>query len=270
MANSYPVEILPKREYELKLDIHSLMKVYPNLCVSRRIDGEREKLVIPFDGDYVLSVEALKKVGVANFSVNLLGACFDTDAHIQFRPIGDTFTQSWNGNDLSFEITEDLYERKEPCFAVFYNVKGFLEFPVKQEVTFVKENDYIAFRAKAIANGAEEKYVEAFKKGEKTSLPVHQRANHMPTCSNYWHVTFDMYSFDNPQVPIDNNDSHAPIKRILRLLRHDFLTMQGIINISEYDTIAPYFYLKGKCNVLKRKYTTCVKMLQRLSKRGLK
>lgn len=270
MTHGYPVEILPKKEYELRLDIHSLLQVYPNLYVVRRIDGSRENLICQIDGDYVLSDEALKKIGVANFSVNLLGGNFDTERHLSYRPF-DHITKLWDGEDIiRLAISEDMFEIKDSCFAVYYKVDDFLKFPMKQEVPFNKETEYTAFRTRAVANGADERYFEAFNKGITIVFPVNQRANHMPTYCNYWHVTFDTYSFDSPQIPIENNDSHGPIKRILRHLRHDFLTMQGIIKIPEYDTIAPYFYQKGKCNVLRRKFTTYVYRMGRLCKNRLK
>lgn len=261
MAHSYPVEILPKKEYELRLDIPSILKVYPNLYVSRRIDGAMEDMTIDFDGDKVLSDMALEKVGVANLSVNLLGALFDTTQHILYKPFRCAFTDNWNGGELQFDITDDMYERKEPCFAVYYNVKAFLEFPMTQSVLFQKEKEYIAFRTKAIVNGADERYFKAFEKGETIKFPVSQRANHMPTCCNYWHVTFDTYSFDNPNVPISSQDSSGPIKRVLRLLRHDFLTQKGIVEVPRYDTIPSCFYCRDWRSVCKRKVITFFKKL---------
>lgn len=253
MAHSYPLEILPKKEYELRLDIPSISKVYPNLYVSRRIDGAIDEFTIGFDGDRVLSDKALGSVGVANFSVNLLGALFDTTRHILYRPLSIAFKENWNGGELPFVITDDMYERKEPCFAVYYNVKAFLEFPMKQHVQFQKEKEYIAFRTKAIANGADDKYFKAFEKGETIEFPVTQSANHMPTCCNYWHVTFDTYSFDNPNIPLGGQDSSGSIKRVLRLLRHDFLTLQGIVDIPEYDTIPSCFYYHDRRSIFTRK-----------------
>ena len=94
---------------------------------------------------------------------------------------------------------------------------------------------------------------EAFEKGETIEFPVTQSANHMPTCCNYWHVTFDTYSFDNPNIPIGSQDSSGSIKRILRLLRHDFLTLQGIVDIPEYDTIPSCFYYHDRRSIFKRK-----------------
>ena len=268
MAQNYPVEILPRKEYELNLDIPSILKAYPDLYVSRRIDGVKEELVEELDGDYVLRDKVLEKIGVANFSVNLLGGNFNTERHISYRPF-DHITRPWDGEDVRHAISEDMFEIKDPCFAVYYKVDDFLKFPMKQEIPFNKEAEYTAFRTRAVANGADERYFEAFNKGITLTLPVNQRVNHMPTYCNYWHVTFDTYSFDNPQMPIGNNDSHGPIRRILRHLRHDFLTMQGIINIPEYDAIAPYFYQKGKGNVLKRKFITCVCRMGRLFQNGL-
>jgi hypothetical protein len=63
MVRNYPVEILPRKEYELNLDIPSMLKAYLDLYVSRRIDGVKEEL----DGDYVLQDKVLEKIGVANF-----------------------------------------------------------------------------------------------------------------------------------------------------------------------------------------------------------
>lgn len=253
MAHGYPVEILPKKKYELRLDILSILKVYPNLYVSRRIDGAKDDLTIEFDGDRVLSDRALNNVCTANFSVNLLGALFDTNRHIHYRPFMGAFTDNWDGSELQFEISDDMYEKKEPCFAVYYNVKDFLEFPMKQTVQFQKENDYIAFRAKATTNGSDEKYFKAFEKGETIEFPVTQRANHMPTCCNYWHVTFDTYSFDDPNVPIDSRDSRSTIKRVLKFLRHEFLTRQGIVDVPANDAIPSCFYCHNWNSKIMRK-----------------
>lgn len=60
MAESYPEKILPKSNYILEMDIPQLLKVYPNLYVARRIDGDKHQLVLQVDGDNILSDAALR------------------------------------------------------------------------------------------------------------------------------------------------------------------------------------------------------------------
>jgi len=239
----YPAEILPRQEYVLKMDMPKLIEAYPDLYVVRRIDGDKRSLVVKFDGDDVLLDLAYTSM-VANLSVNLIGGPFVVDSHLSFHPTNKEITKDWNGEEVEIAILEGNYEVKEPCFPVYYKAKDFLEFPSFQEMTFHKENDFIVFKTKSVDNPLHEVYLNGFKKGETIKLPVKKLVNHAPTFCNYWHVVLDTCSFERPDTPIDTSDSNKPHNRILKQLRHDFLTKWGVFDIKTTYQIASSFYTK--------------------------
>lgn len=262
MAESYPEKILPKSNYILEMDIPQLLKVYPNLYVARRIDGDKHQLVLQVDGDNILSDAALRATNVANFSVNLIGGLFDAGNHIQYRPLQDDITKPWKGECVTSNDMDSKYEIKEPCFAVYYKIADFINFPLIQEMNFQSENDFMGFKAIAAANRKEDIYLNAFSKGKIVELPVKKKVNHAPTICNYWHLVLDTYPYENPNTAISTSDTKGPYKRILRHLRSDFLTKWGVFEIKQSDTINKCFYLCGRKNELFRKVKYYVSFLK--------
>lgn len=267
MALSYPIEILPRNEYELRLDIPLLLRAYSNLYVARRIDGEREKCIYQIDGDFLLLDEALDGISAANFSVNLLGGCFDVERHNHCRPLTKSFSIPWNGEEVPTDISEDMFELKHPCFAVYYEVEEYLKFPLEETITLNKDKDYQAFITKEKAKGVEDKYLNAFKKGEPMIFAVNKKVNHMPTYCNYWHVTLDTYSFDALQTPIMSSGNRNSIDRMLKFMRHNFLTMRCVFDTPEFDILSQCFYYQGNFNVIMRKFIPIVQRIRNVQKR---
>lgn len=245
MYKKYPASILPNKEYLLEMDMPQLLKVYPNLYAVRRIDGDKDQLVIQFSNDKILAAAALENVNVANLSVNLVGGLFIVNGHLEFRPISNDVTKQWKGEKVSLEELNGKYEVKDSCFAVYYKIKDFIIFPLMQDMTFQTEKDFIGFKAKAAENHVEETYLQAFERGKTINLPVKKKVNHKPTICNYWHLVFDTYPYERPNTPIGTSETSKPYKRILKHLRNDFLTKCGTFEIEQTFTIHKCFYLKG-------------------------
>lgn len=262
MPKNYPAAILPDEEYLLEMDIPQLLRVYPNLYAARRIDGNRDQLVVQIDGDNVLVDAALKGINVANFSVNLVGALFDVNSHLEFRPISEEITKQWKGEKVSLEQMDNKYEIKNPCFAIYYKILDFIKYPLIQDMTFQSENDFIGFKANVVANHVEETYLNAFEKGKTIQLPVKKKVNHIPTFCNYWHIVLDTYPYERPNIPIGTSETSKPYKRILRHLRNDFLTKCGSFEIKRSYSINRCFYSKGRKNKLFRKAMLLIALLR--------
>ena len=254
MPKNYPTAILPNKDYLLEMDIPQLVKVYPNLYVVRRIDGDRNQLVDQVSGDNVLSDAALKNVNVANFSVNLVGGLFHVNGHLEFRPVSGDITKRWKGEKVTLEDFNGKFEIKDPCFAVYYKIKDFIEFPLIQNMTFQSQKEFIGFKAKVAANHIEETYLNAFEKGKTIDLPVKKNVNHIPTICNYWHLVLDTYPYERPEIPIDPSETSKPYRRILKFLRSEFLTKCALFEINQTHSIHRCFYQRGGKYALLRKW----------------
>lgn len=249
MGDKYPLQLLPRDNYSQSIDLGMLLDVYPSLKVSRRIDGNKRELVIIDNGIKVLADRAYFG-SVARLSVNLSGAKFKARRHIMYRPTDKSILCSWDGDSFVTDL-RGKFEIKSPCFPVYYRVRDFLDFPVRQEMTFNHQKEFDGFVSTLPANKKENKYLQQFNKGEKLYFDVKKTVNHMPTICNYWHIEFNVFSYDDDDNPIDTGVSSSSCRRILSHLKSDYLTKQvSFFHIA--IPILPCFYKKGRKNQIIR------------------
>ena len=217
MESGYPLQIIPRECYSQSIDLGMLLNVNPFLRVSRRIDGNIKDLVLVVGGVRVLSVNAFQS-SVARLSVNLSGAKFNARRHIYYRPIDASIFDSWDGRSLIRDFS-GKYEIISQCFPVYYRVRDFLDFPLKQDMTFNHQKEFDGFVANLPANKRENEYIQQFNKGKKLFFDVKKSVNHMPTYCNYWHVELNVFSFNDDFNPIEPGVSSGTCKRILKHLK---------------------------------------------------
>ena len=228
------------------MDIRKLVKLYPSLFVSRRVDGERRVLVRRINGLPFLLDEAFHGISVDDFSVNIVGGRFIPRKHIKYRPVDKTITASWDGSPILCP-QEGMYEEKRPCFSVFYSVRQFYNFPLKQEMFFQKEKDFLGYVGKLSKNKQEQVYIKKFSAKESLSLPVKKCIDHRPTRCNYWHMTFNVFAFEDDDNPIQSETASKSQRRVLSHLKSDFLTKQIKLFVVQ-PSILSCFYRRGKVN----------------------
>lgn len=244
MKLGYPSEIIPRSSYRTRLDIPLLVRFCPSFFVVRRIDGERNKLVRRINGHPFLLDEAYRRIHADDFSVNVVGGQFVARKHIRFRPLDERMTTQWDGQNA--HVSSDWkYEEKSPCFPVYYSAQQFYGFPLKQQLTFQRERDFEGFVKKLPSNKRESKYLKVFAIGTPLSLPVKKSIDHRPTFCNYWHVTFNVFSFEDDKNPICSSGATNSQERILAHLKSDFLTKQIYLCVIPFP-ILDCFYRNGR------------------------
>lgn len=236
-------KIKPSSFYKEKMDIDYLLSNGLDLCVSRRVDGERDNIVEKIGNDYVI-VNSAAIGQPADFSVNLLGGKFE-DKHIDLYSSDETNNGDWYGRKEP-NVNEELITEKSPCFAIYYNVKDFLDFPVKQTKTFTKEADYKKFIQELTPEQLKQYELEIYVKNRQYEFLVRKKINHKPTNMNYWHVTFDLYSFDSPDEELTSEDRNNSHRRILKHFSHDFLMKSFKVDNPLNYTIPRRSYIGGK------------------------
>lgn len=244
MSLEYPSEIVPDSSYRPGMDVPLLVGVYPSLFFSRRIDGEKKDLVKCVGGHPILLDEAYHGVHVDDFSVNVVGGKFVARKHIRFRPLDKRMTEQWAGGRVHV-LFDWEYEKKEHCFPVYYSARQFYGFPENQKLTFQREQDFEGYVNKLPRNKRESKYLMAFTKGEPIFLPVKKSIDHKPTRCNYWHMAFNVFSFEDDENPICSSRASKSQERILAHLKSDFFTKQVYLHVIPYP-ILPCFYRAGR------------------------
>ena len=236
-------EIKSSSCFNEKLDIDYLLSRGFNLCVSRRVDGEKNSVIKKLGNDNIIEDSAV--IGQpADFSVNLLGGRFGDD-HIGLYSNDEINNGNWDGR-LEPTLNAESITEKSPCFAIYYNIKDFLNFPVKQTKTFPKESEYKRFIQELSPEQLKEYGLEIYVKNKKYEFLVRKKVNHKPTNMNYWHVTFDLYSFESPNEEITSEDRNSSHRRILSHFSHDFLMKSFIIDNPLNYKIPCRLYIRGK------------------------
>ncbi len=174
---------------------------------------------------------------VFNYSMNLLGAGFNVDEHLALRQVGNG-KKRWRGKAeelLSEEEIEESYEVVEESFPIYYKVEAIdgLDIPYKR--SFAKQSDFKNVNDRLIELG-KQSAVKVWDPGKKEAQMVACTAvNHDPSLMNYWHVTLDAYTADNPDKPLDKSKSAwvNEIKGyIFDVLRHNYLAPQDLVEYS--------------------------------------
>lgn len=240
MSPEYPSEIVPNSFYRRGIDIPLLMGFYPSLFFARRIDGEKKDLVIKVGGHPVLLNEAYRGVHVDDLSVNVVGGRFVARKHIRFRPLDKRMTEQWTGGHVRV-LPDWEYEEKKQCFPVYYSARQFYGFPVKQQMTFQREKEFEGFVNKLPSNKRESEYLKNFTAGEPLILPIKKSIDHRPIICNYWHMTFNVFSFEDDVNPICSRGASKPQERILTHLKSDFYTKQFYLHVIPFPIFACFF-----------------------------
>lgn len=231
-------EIKPSVKYRSEISIDKLHKKYKELCVCRRIDGRVED-VIESVGEEKILID--KAVGTpADYSVNLIGGVF-TDEHIGLHSSDNYCNGSWK-NHHECNIEGKQIDEKEPCFPIYYSIEDFMNYPAEQEKTFRKKKDFEKWVAGLKEDAIKKFGIDIYVKDKKYSAVCGKCAKHRPTNMNYWHVTLDFYSVENPDREITSEDREDSHKRIVKHFKHDFLMKRfSLENPSDYK-IAPRYY----------------------------
>lgn len=228
----YPTEILPNNAFLPKLTIMDLLDKYPNLCVSRCVDGTPEAMIERPEGMSArLSLKALKS-SVLNFSTNLEGGKFCTKKHIMYRP-NTEFVFPWKGEEIS-TVTKDSYRIIGECFPVYYSVDDVNEKPCNINKGFDKKEDWEDYIAKFKENHTAEVVCRVFQKG-MIQIPFIIRVEHDPTNMNYWHTVFNVYPQNMPNYIVDCDDTQLGAKRI-----QDNMRTQYLVRLAKFESVQDY------------------------------
>lgn len=218
----YPTEILPRVIYKRRLNVGRLLERYPDLLVVRMVDGfVNDYLQKSESGDIILSQKVFKN-NMANLSMNLAGALFDTSshAHLRFLPTKKEATDAWNGLRIPKRLysTTDCFDTHEPCFGLCFLVNEINErtFPFHKHFESEEERNAFADRASNVTTFKEKEYqadyVSAFESKKKNVLVRPRiKVHHAPSKVNYWHMTLDTYrptdmDFVRPDEKQDSSD----------------------------------------------------------------
>lgn len=238
MADVYPQEIIPQNGFRHSLDVGSLLAIYSNLAVSRRVKGDKEEAFCEFNGKKQLKDELMGQV--ANMSVNLLGGLFENDKHLQFSPNKDSIDE-WNGQEVDYEDLKEKFSMETACFPIYFFVKDIFNYPFTAPYYFQKEQDALVFISSIPLDDIERKYVEKFNKQEPVEVKTHAILKHAPTNFNYWHCVLDSYPNLSSETPIPTNCKNAQ-KRIVKMLRSDLIKKFLKMDLTVDYNIDPKYY----------------------------
>lgn len=218
MQETYPEQILPKKNFIPLMDIEGLLKCYPSLAVSRRVSGNKDEAFVCFNGERQLKDTLMGQV--ANMSLNLLGGLFVNEQHLKFCPKQDV--EDWTGGHVCNNSIEGKYSIDECCFPIYFLVKDIWNYPFSVQYHFQKEKDAMVFISSKPEGDIEKKYVDKFNKQEPILLKTHATLKHAPTNFNYWHCVLDSYPSLSTESPIPTNHKSAE-RRIVKKLRSDLI-----------------------------------------------
>ncbi len=182
----YPREIIPRKNYVLRMDIEHLHLLINGLLFARRIEGDINLFITPFDNHYRFRLAALEPSRLLpGFSMNLLGGKYVPDRHQAYNPRGKG-AKEWQGERIKmwrFRLSQD-YSYSEECTSVFVQAASLCSIPVPYKKTLTKEE-----HESYVKRGID---VDSYTSKTKYSLCGEMCAIHHPTQLNYWHVQADV------------------------------------------------------------------------------
>lgn len=252
---SYPIRILPRSGWGTNFHGVNITQQTPDAVVGHRLGGDLKQCFYedPITHTLVIEGQYLQSSRMRNLSTSLLGAAF--------LPEDFAFEQKENGA-ADWDTTTDIYltDFREGIdyrsvtsrFCVVGWTLSELEgkdFPFKRK--FESEDDFNIWKASLPEQTTDPNinhYLEAFTKIIPASYPHEEDVRvcikmiHRPTNLNYWHLTLDIFPFDDynhevsaEDVEKDKNIKKHTLRGIAEYLRRNSVIIDSDFNIPKIN-----------------------------------
>lgn len=194
----YPTVILPRTYYSDEIDVKKLYAEMTDFWVSRRVEGEFEKVANRYGNGWKIERDAFGDK-IVGYSMNIEGALFDSRKHICIRQIGEG-CEPWKDKKAIFILRyRECYE-KVVGFPIYYKASIFQDVPIPYEKNIDKKEYNVL-----TSNAHKYKLIEdKFKDTGLVKVMAHTYLKHAPTNLNYWHIQLQTFAANSDEKELDS------------------------------------------------------------------
>lgn len=196
----YPDDIIPKSSWVMKIDIEGLLSDNIYAMIVRRLDGEENQLTRVMNGQRFITQCAMDQMIDPDLSMSLLGGGFLLENHV-IRPRKE-IDIPWNGQNVDKNTFTDQIVKINPAYPAVYYVYDLHNREVPYNKGYNKEKD--AYKT-LNNNKIIDRIKDIFPENKQIQYLGRTQINHKPTQWNYWHVTLNYSSAEDPEKFIEND-----------------------------------------------------------------
>ena len=262
ISPSYPLRILPRSGWGKNFHGATLISHTPNALVGHRLDGDANTCIIKNPVSNTMTIEAkfLQSARMRNLSVNLLGGAFKIE-DFAFDRKGNG-AEDWDTvldiNIANFNAgTDYLSVTSTFCVAgwTLEELEG-KRFPFNRKFESEgKLTEWLNALPEHSDDSNIQAYLDEFSKITPSpdeypyvaKLEAYVKMIHRPTNLNYWHLTLDIFTFDDPENELSKEEANRnyvkknTLRFIADYLRNNFVIIDSnspIPEISDWESIA--------------------------------
>jgi hypothetical protein len=222
----YPLSILPKKNYIIRIDIDKLCEEISTSLVRRSQKKESEL----FNKFGKLREDVLAEGDILNMSMNLLGGKFKSK-HIKFNPVKEA-TKIWDGKESIFYYKyHSFIQNLSQVTPIFFNVRDLHN----QSIPYQRSKD------KDVTKLISKLNIKAIETEGKYEFNGKSIVSHEPTLLNYWHVEFQIKDIENNLV---SNTKSAWKKNVVEMALKHVISINASKECTEIIKIPTIYFKK--------------------------